>query len=401
MNNEQPHDNEYLEIITLGKFQVKRGDEILSHDSNRSSRVWELFKYFLANRQRGIVPELALEDLWPDQEYTDPRGAMRALIFRLRKTLSSSSSKDYIKYYQGTYYWNPDNKYRLDIEEFEKLIQQAMLLKDTYPYEAEKMLFDAIQLYKGEFLPESFYSQWSIPIRNRYYSLCLQAGLDLIELLNKRNDYAAIINICEKLLITHPYEEEINLHYLEALLREGRTQQAQNHYTYISKKFYQDLGIKPSTAIQNIMQSYDKKDYILDLSGIQNQLIENYDEMGAFICTSGIFKEIYKLERRRGERLGIAVFLALITMDVDMSSMEPPSLERCMANLENYLIKCLRKSDVIARWSINQYILMLPGMSMEQGEKIMQRIKAVYNKNHVETIRTELQAVLPPDKYNS
>ncbi len=27
MNNEQPHDNEYLEIITLGKFQVKRGDE--------------------------------------------------------------------------------------------------------------------------------------------------------------------------------------------------------------------------------------------------------------------------------------------------------------------------------------------------------------------------------------
>lgn len=36
MNNEQPHDNEYLEIITLGKFQVKRGDEILSHDSNRS-----------------------------------------------------------------------------------------------------------------------------------------------------------------------------------------------------------------------------------------------------------------------------------------------------------------------------------------------------------------------------
>lgn len=395
MDYKQLHNKEYLQITTLGKFQVKMGDEVLSHDSNRSSRVWELFKYMLANRHRGIVPELALEDLWPDQEYTDPRGAMRALIFRLRKLLSSSSSKDYIQYYQGTYNWNPDNEYWLDIEEFENLAQQALVLKDTDSNEAEQMLFDTIQLYKGEFLPESFYSQWSIPVRNHYYSLCLQVGLNLIELLNKRDDYAAIINICEKLLITHPYEEEINLRYLEALLREGRTQQAQNHYTYIDKKFYQDLGIKPSAEIQNIIQSCNTEN-ITNLNELQNQLVENNENTGAFSCSSGVFKEIYNLERRRGERLGIVIFLALITIDV-MNSIELSSLEPYMTNLEKYLISCLRKGDVVARWGSNQYVLMLPSMTIEQGEKVMQRISIGYNKTHTATITTELQAVLPPE----
>ncbi|MGI5879314.1 MAG: BTAD domain-containing putative transcriptional regulator [Syntrophomonadaceae bacterium] len=397
MNNKQFEKNEYLEIITLGKFQVKRGDELLSHDTNRSSRVWELFKYLLANRHRGIVPELALEDLWPDKEYTDPRGAMRALIFRLRKSLSSSSN-DYIQYYQGTYYWNPDNKCWLDIEEFEKLIQKAGELKESCPFDAEKILFDALQLYNGEFLPESFYSQWSIPIRNRYHSLCLQAGLELIELLNQRDDCTNIINICERLLITHPYEEEINYHYLTALFREGRIQQAQNHYTYINKKFYQDLGIKPSNEIQNIMQLHNKGN-ITNLSELQNQLVENTENAGAFICSSEVFKEIYKLERRRGERLGIVIFLALITINVDIKSIEPASLDLYMNNLEKYLLFCLRKGDVIARWGNNQCVLMLPGMTIEQGEKVMQRIRAGYNKAHTENITIELQAVLPPDKY--
>lgn len=61
-----------LEIITLGKFEVRRAGQLLSQDS--SYRVWDLFKYIITNRNTGIVPELALENLWPDQEYSDPRG---------------------------------------------------------------------------------------------------------------------------------------------------------------------------------------------------------------------------------------------------------------------------------------------------------------------------------------
>ena len=40
-----------LEIITLGKFEVRRAGQLLSQDS--SYRVWDLFKYIITNRNTG------------------------------------------------------------------------------------------------------------------------------------------------------------------------------------------------------------------------------------------------------------------------------------------------------------------------------------------------------------
>ena len=138
----------------------------------------------------------------------------------------------------------------------------------------------------------------------------------------------------------------------------------------------------------------------LDLNSIQNNLKEKSDDQGAFVCEAEVFKEIYKLERRRGERLGLSVFMALVTiMDIDRkndTSIIKPGLDR----LETFLLNSLRKGDVIARWSSNQYVLMLPGLAYEQGEKVMERIKDGFNRsNHLLTMTTEIQPVLPLEAY--
>ena len=390
-----------LVITTLGKFEVKRDGQILSQDS--SYRVWELFKYIITNRQAGIVPELALENLWPDQDYSDPRGAIRALIFRLRKSLGkdSADNKEYISFSQGCYHWNKDVDYWLDAEEFENKVQQAASLKQSNPEQGEELLFQAIELYQGEYLPESYYSQWTIPVRNYYHTLYLQLVLDLVELLEARSDSAKVISVCEQALLSHPYEEDIHRHYLQALIKEGRVKQAQNHYAYTSRKFYQELGIKPSPDLQKILQrAGTNNNEGLDLNSIQNNLKEKSDDQGAFVCEAEVFKEIYKLERRRGERLGLSVFMALVTiMDIDRkndTSIIKPGLDR----LETFLLNSLRKGDVIARWSSNQYVLMLPGLAYEQGERVMERIKKSYNAaNPLLTMTTEIQPVLPLEAY--
>ena len=90
--------------------------------------------------------------------------------------------------------------------------------------------------------------------------------------------------------------------------------------------------------------------------------------------------------------MGLSVFMALVTiMDIDQkndTSIIKPGLDR----LETFLLKSLRKGDVIARWSSNQYVLMLPGLAYEQGEKVMERIKKSYNAaNPLLTMTTEIQ----------
>ncbi len=395
------HDSK-LEITTLGKFEVKRAGQLLSQDS--SYRVWELFKYIITNRNTGIVPELALENLWPDQEYSDPRGAVRALIFRLRKTLGQSPTKDqdYIVFSQGCYHWNKSVDYWLDVEEFENKAQQALFLKQNQPEQAEDLLLQAVDLYGGEYLPESYYCQWTIPVRNYLQSLYLQVVMELMELLAARGDNSKIITICEQALRTYPYEEDIHRYYLKALVNEGRIKQARNHYTYTTNKFYQDLGIKPSADLQRIVQAAGNRQLEgLDLNSIQNHLQEKADNQGAFVCDAEVFKEIYKLERRRGERLGLSVFMALVSIMDNTHRNDTSLVKKGMDQLETFLVNSLRKGDVITRWSSNQYVLMLPGLAYEQGEKVMERIKDGFNKdNRFLIITTEIQPVLPLEIYS-
>jgi len=390
-----------LEIITLGKFEVKRGGQLLSQDS--SYRVWELFKYIITNRNTGIVPELALENLWPDQEYSDPRGAVRALIFRLRKFLGQCphTAEDYIIFSQGCYHWNKNVDYWLDVEEFEAKAQQALSLKQSQPGQAEELLLQAADLDGGEYLPESYYCQWTIPVRNYLHSLYLQVVLELLELLSARGDSSKIITICEQALRTHPYEEDIQRYYLKALVNEGRIKQARNHYTYTANKFYQDLGIKPSADLQRIVQATTtRQPEGLDLNSIQNHLQEKADNQGAFVCDTEVFKEIYKLERRRGERLGLSVFLALVSVGDENDQSDAIVVKKGMDQLETFLANSLRKGDVIARWSSNQYVLMLPGLAYEQGEKVMERIKNGFKRiNRNLNVITEIQPVLPLEMY--
>ena len=103
-----PKKENQVEISTLGRFMIKRGDVILSDSLHRSRKVWELFKFLMTNRHRAALPEEALETLWPEQDYGNPNLAMRSLIFRLRRLLEQIGVPDLasgIVYAQGCYRW--------------------------------------------------------------------------------------------------------------------------------------------------------------------------------------------------------------------------------------------------------------------------------------------------------
>ncbi|NLC11136.1 MAG: hypothetical protein GX767_02655, partial [Firmicutes bacterium] len=122
-----PLQQERLEIYTLGRFLVKRDNKVIS-ECWRTSKPWLLFKYFLTHRGKNILPESALENLWPQQQYTDPRRAFRSLVFRLRNLLSPNCSSffdSYISFSHGCYHWNTELDYWFDAEEFEHLCQKA------------------------------------------------------------------------------------------------------------------------------------------------------------------------------------------------------------------------------------------------------------------------------------
>jgi DNA-binding SARP family transcriptional activator len=392
-----------LEIFTLGQFQVKRGDRVLSDENSRSSRVWELFKYILTHRGHSVPPEAILETLWAKQDYSDPRRASRTLVHRLRRLLDEETAGEgasYIKYSHSCYNWNTALDYWVDSDEFERLCREGESAKDRA--EAIGLYREALSLYKGDYLPESAYQEWVIPIRSYYRRIYFQGLFKLIELLKQENRHGEIIRFCEKAFAIEQFEEDLHLCFMEALLAEEKTKQALEHYEYITGVFYRELGVKPSPAMKNIYRRIigENTGIKLDLSDIQDDMRNHEKGGGAFFCEPMVFTSIYNLERRRGERTGKAVFLVLLTLSGPGMDFLPQGVLKKAGEKVNEILRTgLRLGDAVTRWNDAQFVVLLPGITQEQAEKVLLRFTGNFEMPGV-ILHGKIQPLLPPSPFS-
>ena len=97
-------DQTVLEIRTLGNFQVSYGEKILTQEYSRSYRLWKIFKYLITYREQGVLPEVLVEKIWPDEDYADAKSAVRTQVHRLRQLLTSATGingSDFILFNHG------------------------------------------------------------------------------------------------------------------------------------------------------------------------------------------------------------------------------------------------------------------------------------------------------------
>lgn len=380
---------EDIKIYTLGKFFIQRGDLMLSEGSSRSRRMWEIFKFIFSNRDKSFYPEEILEQIWPEKDYTDPGTVLRTQTFRLRQALDLNDDKpnlaSNIMVTQGRYRWEDHVSCWVDADEFASLVALAGEKSKSDPNRAIKAYNRALNLYKGQYLPESEFSAWVIPIRAHYHHLFLKAVFSLTDLYKARHEHAEIIRVCEQAATIDYFEEKIHIRLIEALLAEELTTRARAHYSEVTSAYYREMGVKPSDAMKSIYRliGLESGSFELDLATIQEGLKGKELVSGAYYCDPELFRYFYKLERVRGERSGRSVLLCLITLtNPDYSMPEAEKLKNVMENLQQVILDSLRKGDIVTRWNVAQFLLLLPGLNREQAVAVLDRIESSYLENH-------------------
>jgi len=368
-----------IEIYTLGQFKVKRGDEIIT-EQTKAPKVWALFQYLLTQRGAAIPVDTLVEDLWPEQEFDDPRAVVKSLVYRLRNTLGQDDDPrtHYITSAQGAYSFNPRSDYWLDSQEFEALCEQASQRAEKDPEEAIRLYDEALELYKGEFLEGNLYSPWTLVPRNRYKRLYLEKTLELLKLLKEKAQWGEIRRVCERYFAIDPFEEDIHLHLMESLLAEGQVNNARAHYQYVSSLFFHQHGTSPSPALRELYRKMntDHQSLIMDVSDIQEEIRARDEAEGAFFCNPESFRQFYKLEERRLERTGQTVFLNCLTITTRNHKLPTQQeLEADMRQLGVSLRQCLRRGDIVCRWNEAQYLVLLSSVDFKQDQKVLERVK--------------------------
>ena len=385
-----------ITVNTLGKFQITDGEAFVNDDSLRSTMLIKLLIYLLLYRDKTLTTDDISNAIWQDEEIDNPAGALKNLMYRLRKELVANfGENDFVLTNRGSYRWNPDVNVVLDIELFEKLINEA---KSENIYEQAILKYEqAISLYQGEFMSKIMEMHWIMTLNTYYHSLYLSSVKGLAELYIKLEKYEELEKLCNDALQYENADEQLYCYQIEARMRNGNVSLALESYEKAREIMEKELGIRKTTILNKVYEE------LLQMSKGQtafyiNDVIEDITEEnpeGVFFCGYPVFKEIYRLEARKSARSTEQEHLVLLTIEdkgFDRKEVTEFRVKKAMESLEKVINESLRVGDVAAKYSDSQFIILLPTCTEDLAALVANRIVAKFYSIHkkYEMIRVKM-----------
>lgn len=371
-----------IHVHMLGEFSITAADKTISDQNNHSKKLWNLLEYLITYRNKEIAQSELIDLLWGENESTNPIGALKTLMHRVRNMLKELGyPNELIVQRRGTYSWNTNVPCTVDIDVFERLCQDGSYISD--PQLRLEKYRKAIAMYKGDFLPKTNYEPWVVPVSAYYHTMYLKIVNESISILMNEERYAEVANVCWQALTIDQYTESLHYSLIRSLFLCGNQRAAVKQYSTTTDLFFSKFGVTPSAELKALYKEIMKtnKDVETDLDTIKANLKESQKKNGAFFCEYEFFKDIYRLQARAAERTGNSIYLCLITVTTpNGNAPELDMLNKSMDKLKESILESLRCSDIFARYSVSQYILMLPTASSEAAEMVLKRVISQFNK---------------------
>lgn len=370
-----------LDVILFDNFQISSDEKILEEKDIRSDMVTKLLVYMVLHRNGNVSLQELSDVLWGDEGCDNPLGALKNLMYRLRNILKKNlGDYPFIITGRGYYRWNEEIQLTIDVEEFEKYCKMAEEEKDIgkkIGYELE-----ADSYYREKFLPQYIDKYWVMSLSVYYHSLYLNMVKELAKNLEIEKRFFEMEEVCHNALAIDELDEDLHYYFIRALVSQNKQNMAVEHYKKTSDLLYDSLGIRPSERLRGVYDDLMKQQHTteMDIGIIKSELASAKDgRKGAFFCDYGVFKKNYELEVRRAKRLGISVYLGLITVTPQLNlKLDSPAyvntVKLGVKQMQNILMGALRSGDVITRYSAAQFILMLPACKYEDAVHVMERI---------------------------
>ena len=376
---------EPIQIRTLGEFSLRCGENIVSDAENRSKKVWVLLACLITNQNRPVSQQKLTELLWgEDASSSNPENALRITLHRLRALLDglwAGAGRDLIIRKDGGYCWNSQIPMELDCERFETLCRKG---EESLQVRLDRYL-EALSLYRGEFLPRQSSETWVIPISTHFQNLFLNTTLEAAELLSALDRHKEAADLCRRAIPSEPYHEPLHQMLIRELGKQGDAKGAAGVYEALSKRLFDDFGIRPSDETRAIYRAaaHTPEDRTLPMDEVLEHLQEPESEAGAMQCDYDYFKVLCYAESRAMERNGNATHIALLSLSgLPGKPLTKRSQNRIMEQLGQQLRQNLRRGDTISRCSVSQYIIMLPKANYENSCTVCRRIVAAFQKAH-------------------
>ena len=393
-----------LQAKMFGGLQIHVGDQYLVEKGGRVNKPIELLVYLLLNIGAQITNEQLMEALWGEDEVENPAGALKNAAYSLRRLLTKVGlDQECIITRDRQYAWNPDVPVDLDVDRFNKLYEAAMQNPDVSDEEMVRCCREALALYAGDFLPGLSDRYWLMTrastLRQRYLNMVLHLS-DRLLASDERSGAEEVMNLCSRALLLEPLSEDIYLRHFTALRKLDMKAAVLSYYPVVANMFLDEVGQPLPESVREIYRwaAEGANLPMEDIRHIQKDLDEiTRDDRpirGAYFCPYEVFKHMYHMVVRNATRNSEDVILLLVTL----VPLEAPKQEmiRGMLSVKELIKNMLRKGDVFARYSRNQYVLMLSVKNTDDYKIVRDRLLTRYEKSGMsQVLRMQVTIGIP------
>lgn len=375
---------EKIKIDMLGGFSVWVNDSLLIDSAPKLTKPWQLFCYLVMNREKFVPSRKLIAMLWADDALADPANVLKNAVYSLRKELCGGESftDSPIIYSSGGYRFDPAVELDLDVDRFLQLCAEARADKESVMQARLEKYRTALEAYTGDFLPQLDQDLWVVPLALEYKRRYLDCANEFCELLWKERDHKEMLQVASAANVIDPVDETSTVHLFRALDALRMYRVIVTTYSKTAQYYEDALGAQPPAEARRIYAGASERinKTEQDIIVIKTELTASEDDSrpqrGAYFCTYSSMKHMYQLMKRGAERNGQVLVLALFTLSAAKGA--PTSsydITRVMAEFKVVAMNNLRKADAIARYSKNQFVILLTVNSLEDGRFVRDRIR--------------------------
>jgi len=247
-----------LQARFFGHFELLCDGEVIH--LGRNGKALAILKYLLANRSRPVSQDHLMGWLWPESNLKKARWSLNSAIHGMRKLLASCPSSpagvSYVVLEEGYYRLGPDVQVASDVEEFDERYKQGCRLEgEGRATEAAVEYEKAVELYRGDYLIENLYDDWTMVERERLSNAHAHMLVRLAAHYAGAGQAGEAMRTCYRVLEKDRCHEESHRLLMRCYADLGMRDRALRQYRLCEEALRRECGTAPSPETKALHRS--------------------------------------------------------------------------------------------------------------------------------------------------
>ena len=231
----------------LGPLAVWREDE--TQVTVPGGDVRALLAVLLVHGGALVPVDRLIADLWPAALPANPLNALQVRVSRLRRALEAASpgARELVEHRSAGYRLRVPAE-SVDAGRFEALLRRSRAADDD-PWTRERLLSEAVALWRGPALAEFADEAFARPVAERLAQQRLAAVEELAEARLDLGEHEAVAAELAEWVRRHPDRERLRATHLRALHLAGRPGEALASYDEFRRRLADEQGLDPGPEL--------------------------------------------------------------------------------------------------------------------------------------------------------